>query len=181
MLAQIKQMPQEIEAGSEWYILPLKWLEMWKLWCYLDIIQRPDSCGSKNETQRSHPGKIDYGDLYEPQMRNQSIDQLMQFKWQNLQIKKGAREGLDFSFVTQAVFAHFVAKYGSVIEEPLLNFRRKLYSPVSLDLRLKKFQFAVLPTRRQFEMKEPMFFYVSPRDLEDDLNRKILRLLNSYL
>ena len=34
----LKAMPTLIEEGSEWYFMPKEWLDLWELFCYVDVI-----------------------------------------------------------------------------------------------------------------------------------------------
>ena len=52
------------------------------------------------------------------------LDTYAKTQWQNFQVRKGIREGVDFIFVTKTVFKAFLNKYDSVDDEPALNFMR---------------------------------------------------------
>ena len=73
---------------------------------------------------RKKPQPIEFSDLFEPHGKNQFIEQVVKKKWQNNQIKKGMREGVDFILVTKDVLTYFVKKYSSVEKDPEKNFMR---------------------------------------------------------
>ena len=123
----IKAMPTRIEEDSEWFFLPKKWLTSWELYCYVDIINYGPQDGPESKLRnvgRKKPEPIEFSDLFEPHGKNQFIEQVVKKKWQNNQIKKGMREGVDFILVTKDVLTYFVKKYSSVEKDPEKNFMR---------------------------------------------------------
>ena len=49
---------------------------------------------------------------------------MLRYRWQNYQIKEGAREGAEFVLVTSDVIRFLADKYGSDIGQPLVNCKR---------------------------------------------------------
>jgi len=62
----IKKMPTHIEEGSEWFLLPKRWLDKWEKWCYVDIINTPlnDTSVDLRSVSRNNPGLIRFGELF---------------------------------------------------------------------------------------------------------------------
>ena len=118
MRTMLKSMPTAIEKGSEWFFLPKKWLDVWETYCYVDIIDGEMDPAELRRARRSAPGRISFKHLFLPKEDNQMEDVASKTLWQNYQVKKGLREGVDFIFVTKQVFKAFLNKYESDDENP---------------------------------------------------------------
>lgn len=109
----------------------------------------------------------------------------IKFQWQNHQIENGLREGVDFIFVTKAVFDFFIENYRSVEPEPQLNYKRygvlQDDGEVVCELKLRKINFFALPNKTQFKMKNALFCFVPKSDTVLDLEKKLLRMINYYM
>ena len=106
-------------------------------------------------------------------------------QWQNFQVRKGIREGVDFIFVTKTVFKAFLNKYDSVDEEPALNFMRvgveQDDGEVVLEMQMRKINFLPLPNKTRFMMKEPWFVYMPKSASVYELEKKLKQASNNYL
>ena len=111
----MKAMPTLIEEGSEWFIMPKAWLDTWEKYCYIDVI----NAGAEQEpsdfsgVDRAKPPRVPFRELFQEKEGNQVIDQAMKTQWQNYQIKRGLREGVDYILVTKDVFDFIIKKYRS--------------------------------------------------------------------
>ena len=185
MRTMLKSMPTAIEKGSEWFFLPKKWLDVWETYCYVDIINAELDPVELRRANRTAPGRISFKHLFEPEEENQIKDISSKTQWQNFQVKKGLREGVDFIFVTKTVFKAFLNKYNSVDEEPAMNFLRvgveQDDGEVVLEMQMRKINFLALPNKTRFKMKEPWFVYV-PKSLNIfELEKKLQQASNNYL
>ena len=123
----LKDMPTRIDVDSEWFFLPKEWLDKWEVYNFSDVVTATP--GQPNEELRSvdrtkPPGRIDFSGLFLPKEDNQLADISLQFLWQNFQVKKGLREGVDFIFVTKTIMEKFLAKYGSVQSDAMKSYMR---------------------------------------------------------
>jgi len=174
-------MPTRIEEDSEWFFLPKKWLDSWETYCYVDVITAPldDASINLRQVERKHPGKISFAGLFLEKESNQMNEQMLKFKWQNWQIKKGMREGVDFIFVTKKVLDSLVTNYQSQESEPHLNFKRigvqQDDGEIVCELQLRRLNFVAVPNKTLFKMREPWFFYAPKSISVAELEKKFMR------
>ena len=113
------------------------------------------------------------------------LDTYAKTQWQNFQVRKGIREGVDFIFVTKKVFKTFYNKYDSVDDEPTLNFMRvgveQDDGEVVLEMQMRKINFLPLPNKTRFMMKEPWFVYIPKSASVYELEKKLKQASNNYL
>jgi hypothetical protein len=55
-------MTRQIEAGSRWYVISMKWILSWQRYAYFDLLNDPTSQETPS-TDRVHPGKITNSDI----------------------------------------------------------------------------------------------------------------------
>lgn len=107
------------------------------------------------------------------------------FKYQNYQIKKGMREGVDYILVTRDILENFVKKYDTRNMDPLDCFRRtgvkQADGEVVCEMKMRKINFLPLPNKTMFKMKQTWFCYTPKSDTVKDLEKKLLRCINYYL
>ena len=187
----MRDMPTKIEVDSEWFFLPKPWLDKWETYCYSDVITAtPGGDQSSNDDIRSvdrtkAPGRIDFDLLFLPKEDNQITDSMQAFTWQNYQVRKGLREGVDFIFVTEEIIKKFINGYGSVQNNPLKNFKRSGVEQddgsVVLEMQMRRINFFALPNKTTFKMKKTWFCYAAKSDTVLKLERKLLRCINYYM
>ena len=186
----MRAMPSRIEEDSEWFFLPKKWLEKWELYCYVDVINaasdgNAEAGASLASVTRKDPGRVGFSDLFVPKEENQITEQMLRYKWQNHQIKKGQREGVDFIFVTKEVFDAFITKYRSDETEPHLNYKRygveQDDGEVVCELSMRKINFVALPNKKLYKMRKPWFCYIPKSETVAELEKKIVRCINYYM
>ena len=66
----IKGMTRQIEGGSKWYIISLKWLMAWQKYVYFDLLQKTEEAETP-ASERVHPGKINNADIIAELPKNQ--------------------------------------------------------------------------------------------------------------
>eukprot|EP00354_Favella_ehrenbergii_P001765 CAMPEP_0170464124 /NCGR_PEP_ID=MMETSP0123-20130129/8976_1 /TAXON_ID=182087 /ORGANISM="Favella ehrenbergii, Strain Fehren 1" /LENGTH=432 /DNA_ID=CAMNT_0010729723 /DNA_START=599 /DNA_END=1897 /DNA_ORIENTATION=+ len=134
--------------------------------------------------QRRKPGMISFSGLFVPEDDNQIVEQMLKMKWQNHQIKKGMREGVDFILVTRDVLSFLVDKYGSTEKDPLQNYKRMGVQQddgeVVCELQMRKINVFGVPNKTKFKMQDPWFFYAPKSDTVLELEKKAMRALNYY-
>ena len=110
---------------------------------------------------------------------------MLKVMWQNYQIKKGMREGVDFILVTREVFTFLNDRYGAKDKDADKKWKRvgveQDDGEVVCELRMRKIQFVAIPNATRFKMKEPWFFYAPKSDTVLELEKKAARSLNYYM
>ena len=190
VLGLIANMPTKIEVDSEWFFIPKAWLDKWEAWCYVDIINAAKS-GEEDlndeirQAERANPGRICFSALFENKEKNMIVEQALKFKWQNYQVKKGLREGVDFILVTKEVFDSLVSKYRSEEENPEQCFKRygveQDDGEVVCEMRFRKINFFALPNKSTYKMKHYYCCFVPKSYLVLELEKKLLRAINYYM